>query len=519
MADPEITIDGVPTRVRAGTSVAVAVLAAGVRAFRRSVGGSARAPLCGMGTCFECRLTIDGVAHRRSCQIECREGMRIETGDHYEGGDHDEGSVELGGASEDSWSLQTEILVVGAGPAGVAAAVRAAEAGKNVILVDDNAATGGQIWRATRRSDAALRTPTRKSHWLERLDESGARVITGTTVVSCDGPHSLRADREEGTVDLRCETLVVATGARERMLPFPGWTEPGVVGIGGLQALLKSGLDISGQRVAFVGSGPLMLAVAAAVREAAGHVVAMAEQASFGRVFRLGVGLWRHPAKLAQLTGMKRRIAHRVRYGEQPLRVERATDALRLFTTDGSRERSVDADWVATGFGLVPCTRLAQLLGFAKASDARVRVDAMQRIVGAESSFAAGECTGVGGVDVALLEGEVAGLAAAGREDLARKLLGPLRRERRFGDALERAFALDPSLRSRVGADTIVCRCEDVQLADLETRSSMRDAKLQARCGMGPCQGRVCGSALEFIRGWTPDRVRSPLFPVKMRRL
>jgi NAD(P)H-nitrite reductase large subunit len=133
--------------------------------------------------------------------------------------------------------------------------------------------------------------------------------------------------------------------------------------------------------------------------------------------------------------------------------------------------------------------------------------------------YAAGEITGVGGVDVAVAEGRVAGRAAAGDADGARALIAARNRERRFADALESAFVLRGELADVPTADTIVCRCEDVTLGELTGFDDTRDAKLKTRCGMGPCQGRVCGPAMRFIGGWSEDRIRPPLFPIETAAL
>ncbi len=147
-----------------------------------------------------------------------------------------------------------DILVVGGGPAGMAAAAHAAEHGQRVGIVDDNAALGGQIWRG--QSEPAA------SKWAERLRSSGVTVLCGRVFQQPD-PCTLLAEGEDILHELRYEKLILATGARERFLPFSGWTLPNVMGAGGLQAMVKSGLPIQGKRVVVAGTGPLLLAVAA----------------------------------------------------------------------------------------------------------------------------------------------------------------------------------------------------------------------------------------------------------------
>ena len=133
--------------------------------------------------------------------------------------------------------------------------------------------------------------------------------------------------------------------------------------------------------------------------------------------------------------------------------------------------------------------------------------------------FCAGEPTGVSGADCALVEGQVAGLAAACAEDQARTLFSQRAAWHRFRTSLNQAFALRPELRHLATPDTVVCRCEDVRYTDLKGCESLRAARLHTRCGMGSCQGRTCGAAVQFLFGWETDSVRPPLFPVRLASL
>lgn len=404
-----------------------------------------------------------------------------------------------------------DILVVGAGPAGLAAAVTAAERGAKVAIVDDNPHAGGQIWRASARGLAPA-----AREWVERARAADVTRLGGTTIVHAAGPHHLVAEGPEGVVRLRAERTVLATGARELFLPFPGWTRPGVCGAGGLQALVKSGWDVSGQRVVVAGSGPLLLAVAAFLREHDATVVALVEQASPAAIRRFAAGLWRHPRKGLQGWALRRKLRG-IRYetGTWPVRVE-GRDAVEAVVLGGQRARRVPCELVACGFGLVPEIGIASFLGCATEGGAVV-VDARQE-TSVPGVFAAGEVTGVGGVDVALVEGRIAAFGALG-EEAPRELERARRREHRFAVALDRAFRLRAELRDLPEPDTVVCRCEDVSWASVAGLTGAREAKLRTRCGMGPCQGRVCGPALRFLSRWEPDRVRPPFFPVSMAAL
>ena len=411
--------------------------------------------------------------------------------------------------------------MVGAGPAGVAAAVHAAEHGRRVALVDATHGPGGQIWRRDRSVSNGVAKALRP--WVERLRRAEVTILTNTRVVDAQGAGSEAPGRfvllaESSGTPRRFSTdrLVLATGARERLLPFPGWTLPGVTGAGGLQALLKGGASVAGRSVVVAGSGPLLLVVAAEVRKRGGRVVALAEQAPWGRVARLASGLLGRPGKLAELARLAPGLLGvRPRWGTWPVAALGGDrlEAVVLRSASG-RQRTVPADLLACGWGLVPEIRLGQLLGLSVDATGRLVVDERQE-TSTPGIFAVGETTGIGGAERSLAEGTIAGLAAA---EVA--VPGSLRRRRarqhRFAEALDRTFVLRPELAELPDPGTVVCRCEDVAWGQLQDFDDPRQAKLQTRCGMGPCQGRVCGPALEHLLGWRPAPPRSPIEPTSL---
>src|SRR5215472_8025955 len=198
-----------------------------------------------------------------------------------------------------------DVLVVGGGPAGLSAATRVVECGKHVAIVDDNLTLGGQIWRGSPRGNPGLVDlfePLRQS--LSKL-----AVLSGTRVFDHPAPGVLLAEQADDVCALRYDKLILATGARERFLPFPGWTLPKVMGAGGLQAMVKSGLPIEGKRVVVAGTGPLLLAVAAYLHSHGAKVCAIAEQASKPRLARFAARLITMPSKLAQAYRLKRQLS------------------------------------------------------------------------------------------------------------------------------------------------------------------------------------------------------------------
>ena len=407
-----------------------------------------------------------------------------------------------------------DVLIIGGGPAGIAAAVRAAECGARVGIVDDNPALGGQIWRGGREQKKV----TEAEKWLNRLQRASVTIALETRVFHQPEPGVLFAESSDHLCELQYQKLVLATGARERFLPFPGWTLPNVMGAGGLQAMVKAGLPIHGKRVVLAGSGPLLLAVAAYLRNHGAQILVICEQASWSSLLRFAAALIRQPQKLAQAIQLRREIG-RVRFltNSWPI-AARGRDVLESVSiVHGGVSEEIACDYLACGFHLVPNTELAALLG-CEVRAGFVQVDEFQQTT-ASNVFCAGEPTGIGGVELSLVEGEIAGLAAAGQSKEARKLFGARQTLQRFANLLSRTFALREELRHLPSAETIVCRCEDVAHTRLLEHESWRAAKLHTRCGMGACQGRVCGSAAEFLYQWRPDSVRPPVFPARIESL
>lgn len=404
-----------------------------------------------------------------------------------------------------------DVCVVGAGPAGLAAAYRAAKSGLKVVVVDDNPAAGGQIWRGEQAKPAS---PEARA-WFEKLRSVEIHLINGARVFSQPAPRTLLAETARGVYELSYSNLILATGARERFLPFPGWTLPNVMGAGGLQALVKTGLPIEGKRVLVTGSGPLLLAVAAYLHAHGADVLHVAEQASSMRLARFGLGLF---DKSSQALSLRRQLKG-VKYltGCWPVEAH-GTDKLESVTLSRRGKRwQVSCDYLACGFHLVPNVELAELLGCV-VEDGKVRVNEFQQ-TSLSDVYCAGESTGIGGLELSIVEGEIAGLAAAGNTDEARKLFPVRTKQQKFAELLNRTFALREELKHLVQPDTIVCRCEDVTFERLRAHTSWRAAKLQTRCGMGPCQGRVCGGAVEFLLGWRAESVRPPALPVRVESL
>jgi D-hydroxyproline dehydrogenase subunit alpha len=414
-----------------------------------------------------------------------------------------------------------DVLIIGAGPAGIAAACCASESGACVGLLDNNPRIGGQIWRGESRHPSPSHFEARE--WLEKFASAKVEFLASTEVIDhLDSSRlvvqSVGMQSGDEVRELTYRNLILCTGARELFLPFPGWTLPNVMGAGGLQALVKSGLPIAGKKVIVAGTGPLLLAVAAHLREHGADVCLIAEQAPRLRLARFALSLAFERAKLAQAFAIRRQLSG-VPYKTScwPIRATGEGKLESVFLRSGPNTWQEACDYLACGFHLVPNTELAALIG-CELRGGFVPVDDSQR-TSIAGVFAAGELTGIGGVEASILEGQIAGYAATDRSSSAASLRPQKQRLDHFAALLKRTFALREELRSLPDSETIVCRCEDVKFARIRNHSSWRDSKLHTRCGMGPCQGRICGPATEFLLGWRADSVRPPVFAASVKSL
>ena len=395
--------------------------------------------------------------------------------------------------------MHAEVAIIGAGPAGIFAA-RAAARKAQVFLLDDNLRPGGQIWR---------RNPT-----LTTLP-GNVTLKTGVRVLGPWQERSLLLETPDGPTILEYDRLILATGAREMFLPFEGWTLPNVIGAGALQALIKEGWNIRGKRIVIAGTGPLLLAVAALARKQGGKVLCILEQAPAKKVLAFAYQTALYPGKAAQAIKLGSRAFQIYRTSSFIVEAVGEDRLAAVAYQIGAKRYQVDCDIAAVGYGLVPNNELAILLG-CETRKSNVVVDNDQQTT-VDKVFAAGEITGIGGVEKSMIEGEIAGLRVTGQ---SADHCWPRRNlSWRFVTLLEKSFRLSPALKNLVTADTILCRCEDVRFGEVNRFQSWRLAKLQRRIGMGPCHGRVCGPAFSFLCGSEPFSVRPPVFATQLENL
>lgn len=439
-----------------------------------------------------------------------------------------------------------DLAIVGAGPAGLAAAAEAAECGLAVTIIDDNRRAGGQYFRQPPQSFRhTADTPWDK----DRI--AGAALIAGlshprvtylneATVWDVPAPGTLAIAAGARSGRLRAGAILIAAGAQDRPAPFPGWTLPGVISAGGVQNLLKGQRIVPGTRAVVAGNGPLLLLIGANLVRAGVRVAAVVEAAP----------IWSRVAgALPLLLGAPELVAQAVHYrsillragvpvltGWMPIAAE-GVEAVSACTVapidrdgriDRARVRRIGCDLMVSGFGLMPSIELPRLVGCALDFDRRRGGWIARRDARFQSSvpgvYLAGDGAAIGGAAMAMLEGRlVAQHVAAGQGRSSAARIAALQRRwtrfDRFRRGLERVYAPPRSFLQAITAETIVCRCEDVTLADLDRRrgeqaTSAVQLKSTTRITMGRCQGRNCAVTLAELvaaeRGVEPAAVALP---------
>jgi NADPH-dependent 2,4-dienoyl-CoA reductase/sulfur reductase-like enzyme len=419
-----------------------------------------------------------------------------------------------------------DIVIIGAGPAGISAAELLVANGLKPILIDEGARAGGQGYRrpaddldldmnrlmgseAGRYAALHARFAALRPH-IDYRPQTLAWAIDGQRL------HLLHDGRAE---TLECDRLLIASGAMDRIAPFPGWTTPGVFTLGGAQVALKDQGCLIGNRVAFLGSSPLLTLAAQQYRAMGAEIAVIADTTPFsaklaaipallGAPRTLLRGLWYMAAAL--------RAGIPMLHGVTPVCVEGDGRVEALVLRDGSgRERRFACDAIALGHGLKPETQLADLAGaeFAYDPDFRLflpKIDGFGRA--RPGLYLAGDGVRIGGADAAEASGALAAhaiLADLGRaQDIAaiRPLARRVARLRAFQRGLARAFAWPKEQIAALPDAVTLCRCENVTIGDVRTAMAkslgpveVNRVKAMTRCGMGRCQGRVCGPALQEV--------------------
>jgi NADPH-dependent 2,4-dienoyl-CoA reductase/sulfur reductase-like enzyme len=560
MTEPvSFTFEGRRLEGRSGESLAAALIAAGVRSFRQTRTGAERSIFCGMGVCQDCVVEVDGQANQRACMIKLDRSMEV----RRERVDRELSSLAAGTPPrmiEDIPEEKPEILVIGAGPGGLSAAIAARRAGAQVVVVDERSLPGGQFFKQIAISGGDLAAPDSQHEegrqLIERAIAAGVEVRTGVDIWGAFPPLTLVGTEAGQIRTFNPGRLIVATGAYERGLPIPGWTLPGVMTTGAAQTLWRSYRRLPGKRILIAGNGPLNLQVACELTRGGAAVAAVLEIAA--------MPVLRSLAALARMLETSPRLvidglSYRGRlgisqvpilYGSAIARIEKRPDGLgvhvaRIGRGAGSSERAFSVDAVCLGYGFDPANEILRALGCKHHFDAtrgqlvtRLSPDIPGR-TSAANIFALGDCTGLGGARAALAEGILVGLAAAAdlghtisaglaaERDAARRALV---RHRRFQKALWQLYDAPRVGLALALPDTVLCRCEEVTVGRIqavlaEGCHSIGELKRTTRAGMGACQGRYCGPILSALMaerlGREPDEdlrfaPRMPIKPVSV---
>ena len=534
----EFQFDGRSIPAYPGETIAAALTNAGVWTLRKTRRGASRGLFCGMGVCGECAVLVAG-EQRPSCLEYVHEGMDVTTMPAR-------APVPATGALRTRSRLETirpDLLVVGAGPAGLAAARTAARSGLDVVVCDERASAGGQYFKQpgqgfTLDEKALDRQFSEGRRLVEEARATGTRIVSGATVWGAFSPHELLIDVAGASLRAEPRRIILSPGAYERPHIFPGWTLPGVITTGAAQTLLRAYQSTPGRKVLVAGNGPLNLQVARELLRAGAEIVALAElaeppwRASPGAALQTLVNApWLVAEGIGHLRALRaarvpKFYRHVVIRAEGDDKVRRVTIArlTRSGIIEAGSERDFEVDSLCLGYGFFPQAELARALGCEQLSDERggfiFRRDADNRSSLA-SVFIAGDAGGLGGAPAAQAQGIIAAATAAhdlgadiDRVELLRARKH-LRRHAAFQSALWRIYRPVAELPLLAEPDTLICRCEEIDRKSIERAldtdlGSLSAFKHALRLGMGRCQGRYCSSA---VANMLADRSGVPAAP------
>lgn len=430
-----------------------------------------------------------------------------------------------------------DVAIVGAGPAGLAAAVELRRAGAAVLLLDEGAGPGGRVWQAIERRPAKGRDDAAAKAAVAAFRACGAAARFGASVWAIEGGRVFWSEAGAAR-SAEFREVLVATGTTERPMPVPGWTLPGVMTVGAAQILLKTAGLVPGGRTWLAGQGPLLLLYAVQALDAGGTLAGVLDLSRGGMRAGAVPGALASPGALAKGAAWRRRLAAAGVAWLRASELQAWGDGRleRIGFRAGGMLRIEDADTLLLHDGVIPSVQLTRALGCEHEWDPaqscwRPAVDAWGRS-SVPGVVVAGDGAGVAGWEAAGLSGRIAALGMAARlgrlgmaeaERRARGLRVRLRRRRALRPLLD---ALYPPLRGRIDDATVVCRCEEVTAGQVRAAAGLgclglNQMKAFTRAGMGPCQGRMCAPTtarvLAEARG-VPDQVVDPLrlrFPSK----
>jgi D-hydroxyproline dehydrogenase subunit alpha len=459
-----------------------------------------------------------------------------------------------------------ELAVIGAGPAGMEAAILASEAGVKTVVIDNYPQAGGQYFKALPAAfSSSKKSKTEKDgdSLAERLAKLPATRFYNTLVWGIfdeekDQDWLLTLYGPDAPKEIHAHNLILANGAYETPVPFPGWTLPGVIGCGAALNLVKNQRVTPGKRALVTGTGPLLFSAAAHLIEAGVEVVSVCEASHvFPRGIKYGptmLGQWdrvvegweylnvMRKGKTPYKTGWSILEAHGKDHVEEAVIVKVDDNSVPIPGT----QKTVKVDTVVCGYGFMPNIDIARMIGCKLEYDPKkggwvpVRDGTLQTSL--PGVYAAGDGAGIGGAEHSRLEGKIAGISVAQKTghmssaqagELTQQLQPALAQQRRFQRLLGDLFSPKPGLASLSHDDTIICRCEEITKKEIMAAisdgcESVIWVKRKTRAGMGLCQGRSCG---RFVAQWiaqqtgkdpallVPDTQRPPVRPIPLEFL
>ncbi|HET7097850.1 MAG TPA: 2Fe-2S iron-sulfur cluster-binding protein [Casimicrobiaceae bacterium] len=548
----KFTFDGTPVEARQGETIAAALTRAGISALGRRRDGAPRGIFCGMGVCQECVVHVDGLPSRRACMEIVADGMAT-AAQNYAPSLPPASTV----AAQPATVKPVQVLVVGAGAAGLAAAYAAALCGARVTVVDERAKPGGQYFKQRVGAESVDAQMREGRELIAKVAAAGVEFLADATVWGAFGPQELAATVAGAQCVFAPERLVLAAGAYERGVPLPGWTLPGYMTTGAAQTLLRAYGVVPGRRMVVGGNGPLNFQLAAELVRAGADIAAVVETSNPSSQLASLIDAARaSPRLIAQGLG----YVARLRRARVPIYYQSAVIAAHGTThvesctvarIDASGQPEMQtasklvADAICGGYGFLPANEIARALGCRHDLDSEGRLativdfDGLTTLPGV---YAIGDAAAFRGAQVARCQGFVTGCAVARSLGLAvpapaLRELGTARpqlaQHLSFQRALWRTFAA-PVVRTQLARhDTIVCRCENVTYAEVEdaigsSATTLGAIKRRTRAGMGRCQGRYCESIVASLlpqsAGAARDErfafaPRAPIKPIRIKDL